>query len=168
MRCRRKTIGTALSSAAAASGPPALGAGAAVMPCVGRFEARVCDSGAAVIQACHAPFRTLLGGAIVVLDVMVPRWRGYLGYAHDRPAADSPAEGGSGDLGTEGRRSIEAADSANGVSPLIVANEANGTLAIYAVHLWRKGSRRPLRRRYPAKTDRRDARAAAARRTGTV
>ena len=69
---------------------------------------------------------------IVVLDVTVPRSPRYLGYAHNRPAANSPAEEGSGDLGPEGLLFVEAADSPNGVPLLIVANEVSGTISIYA------------------------------------
>ena len=71
---------------------------------------------------------------IVALDVTVPRSPRYLGYVHNRPAADSPAAEGSGDLGPEGLLFVEAADSPNGVPLLVVANEVSGTVSIYAVH----------------------------------
>ena len=83
----------------------------------------------------HPDMLTFTSDGRRVLDVTVPRLPRYLGYAHNRPTADSPAAAESCDLGPEGLLFVEVADSPNGVPLLIVANEVSGTISIYAVHL---------------------------------
>ncbi len=73
-------------------------------------------------------------GGIMVYNITIPYNPAFVQYINNRNFAGNPANGTAGDLGPEGAVFIPAADSPDGSSLLVVANEVSGTVTIYRIN----------------------------------
>ncbi|MCB1183120.1 choice-of-anchor I family protein [bacterium] len=78
-------------------------------------------------------------GGVFVMDVTDPREPRFVQYVNDRQWDLDAEDPTVGDLGPEGLRVVEAADSPTGRPLLLVANEVSGSISVYEITQGRDG-----------------------------